>query len=164
MLATVIPLPTLETLVGNAYGQPPIPIVCEADQTFPPTSDGRKMDGYVLPGPDGTVLRVIHLRQSICDAAQASDRKQPRAPSSWFTFHGQRVDEKGGYALGVLMHEATHIILPLADESTVECTSFQNAWQLVRRLSVPAFVRKMLLVGIAARHDGMPPDYRKAGC
>lgn len=154
----MIPLPVLESYVSAAVGTP-IAISCEADATFPADRDGQ-----VFYGQDGSTLvvsiePVLHVRQSVCDAAQATARKRDRS-RAYLLFAGQPMDADAGGALEVLLHEGLHVALNSSDESVVECAAYLNRWAFVRQFKLPAFVSNLLMVGMAWRHGAFPAQYR----
>lgn len=151
----MISIDTIQTYASNV-AHTPVVIACEADATFP-----KKLDGYVLRGADGTVLNVLHMRQSICDDARALDRKRVRFPSSYTAdAAGHRADLKSGYALGMILHEAIHVSLNSVDEGQVDCITNKNNWALVKQFKQSSWISGMLLAGMQWRHENMDPEYR----
>lgn len=156
----MIAIQTVAAFASQVAGVP-VTLSCEADASFP-TSTGAgiagasfPLDGFVLRGIDGNIVRVLHVRQSLCDAAIATTK--PHA----------EISSDSGRALAVIDHEATHVRLNSLDEAAVECAASQNAWQLVRLFKYPARVAQLLLASMAAHHQkivSLYPDYRSAAC
>jgi hypothetical protein len=154
-----LPLSTIEAYVSNAIGVP-VTISCEPDASFE-----LGVDGYVLQGGDGSILPVIHIRQSECAAAQSTDRKRAKNPTQWteLSTTGQRDDEISGFALDVILHEASHIALQSTDEGVVECVSWRNRWALVNQFGLLPKVASMVAAGMTARHLNSDAE-RRAMC
>lgn len=142
---------TAATLAQYASAAAGIPVTlsCEPDATFPTTTQvgitgpTGPLDGYVFTSPTGTVIRVLHVRQSLCDAAIATTK--PHAA----------VTPDSGRALGVILHEAEHAALNTLDEGRVEACAASNAWQLVRQFKYPARIAQQVLASMAVHHAQM---------
>lgn len=152
----MIPLTTLESYASQVSGTSVV-ISCEADATFTAGDDG-----IAFVGADGSILNVVHIRQSLCTDAQNLDRKRIRDGVAYLTYAGQRVDQTGD-ALEVILHEAMHVGLQSGDEAVVECTAYQNRWAFVRQFRLVAWVANAVMAGMAWHHAQMPAQYHAAG-
>jgi hypothetical protein len=150
----MIPLATIATYASQIAGTP-VTISCEADATFNPS-----WDGYALSGADGSILHVIHVRQSICGEAENVDRHQDPREAAYLLFAGHRADLDAGEALETIEHEALHIRLHSTDEGVVDCSAYQNRWAFVRLFKLPERVAKMVMNGMAWMHEQRTGAYR----
>lgn len=154
----MIPLATIEANISKIAGTP-ITISCESAAIFPAADQG-----FVTYGADGTtILRVIHIKQSDCYAAEHIDHHRQRHPAGYttLTHSSQRVDDgPDSTALGVILHEAFHIKLQTADEGVVECASWHARGAFVKLFGFKPWITHIIMAGITWRHDYLPPAYR----
>lgn len=153
----MIPLATIENYISQAVNVPGIVISCDSSQGFLGGAVG-----FTTYGPDGQILKVIHITQSECVQAENVDHPRLRVdPSALSLVSGGRIDKaNGANVLGVIEHEAMHIALQSNDESLVECTAYQNRWAFVKLFGFPSWVSQIVMNTMTWRHQNLPDAYR----
>lgn len=154
----MIPAATIAAYASQAVGTQ-ITLSCDADATFP-----QGLDGYVLPNPDGSIPHTIHVRQSLCAAAENVDRNQVRPAGWYFLWADHRADAVAGSALDVILHESMHVALQSTDETQVECTTFQNRWAFLKQFRLPAWIASLELAGMGWHASHLPAQYHTRPC
>lgn len=151
--APLVPMAQLQALAVTLSQHSDTTLVCEGPLTFDTrlkadgitVEAGTEVDGFV-ERPDDTkpFIDIIYLPSRLCNAMQLV----------------RRDNDDAGTGFMALIHEAIHLQLESDDESTVECTAFENRWQAIAWLHLPVRLDHEVMAEMVGMHESTLPNYR----
>lgn len=158
----------LEAIASQSVGTPTT-IVCQnreqmqVNYTALGETLGDGVLGFVI-FHNGVPIYRIHMLKRECNALYHLNQSPPVNPRISYGVQlvdGKVADPVGGEAISVFAHEIEHLAAQSQDEAWVECTSYKNAWQVLKLFKLASWKVPQVLRGVKMSHFNSDPVYLK---